>query len=66
MKILNWIAVTCIVFFSASLTLTIAAEPQATPVSSIRVQPGFNVELLRSAGKGESSWISMTFDDRDD
>jgi len=64
MKILNWIAVTCIVFFSASLTLTIAAEPQATPVSSIRVQPGFNVELLRSAGKGESSWISMTFDDR--
>ncbi|WP_417392859.1 heme-binding protein [Gimesia sp.] len=41
-----------------------AAEPQATPVSSIRVQPGFQVELLRSAQQDESSWISMTFDDR--
>lgn len=41
-----------------------AAEPQATPVSSIRVQPGFQVELLRSAQPDESSWISMTFDDR--
>lgn len=41
-----------------------AAEPQATPVSSIRVQPGFQVELLRSAQKDESSWISMTFDDQ--
>ena len=40
------------------------AEQQATPVSSIRVQPGFQVELLRSAQAGESSWISMTFDDR--
>lgn len=39
-------------------------EPTATPVKSIRVQPGFQVELLRSAGKDESSWISMTFDDR--
>ena len=41
-----------------------AAEPQATSVSSIRVQPGFQVELLRSAQQDESSWISMTFDDR--
>ena len=40
------------------------AEQQATPVNSIRVQPGFQVELLRSAQAGESSWISMTFDNR--
>jgi putative heme-binding domain-containing protein len=37
---------------------------QATPVSSIRSPKGFKVELLRSARKGESSWISMTFDHR--
>jgi len=41
-----------------------AEEQQATPVDSIRVQPGFQVELLRSAQQGESSWISMTFDDQ--
>ncbi len=39
-------------------------EPTATPTKSIRVQPGFQVELLRSAGKDESSWISMTFDNK--
>lgn len=39
-------------------------QPSATPVKSIRVQPGFQVELLRSAQKDESSWISMTFDDQ--
>jgi putative heme-binding domain-containing protein len=37
---------------------------EATPVSSISVQDGFQVELLRSAQDGEDSWISMTFDDR--
>ena len=41
-----------------------SAERAATPVSSITVQPGFRVELLRSAEKDEGSWISMTFDDR--
>lgn len=40
-----------------------AAERQATPPSAIRVQPGFKVELLRSAGENEGSWISMSFDD---
>jgi len=40
------------------------ADPVATPVKSIRVQPGFQVELLRSASKDESSWISMTFDEK--
>lgn len=41
-----------------------AAAKDATPVSSIVVQEGFEVELLRSAQEGEDSWISMTFDDR--
>lgn len=36
---------------------------QATLAETIRVQPGFCVELIRSAGPGEGSWISMTFDD---
>lgn len=37
---------------------------QATPVESITLPAGFSAQLLRSAGKGEGSWISMTFDDR--
>src|SRR5690606_13933914 len=37
---------------------------QATPVESITLPQGFAVQLLRSAGTGEGSWISMTFDDR--
>jgi putative heme-binding domain-containing protein len=40
-----------------------AAERQATPVSSIRAHDGFEVQLLRSAQEGEGSWVSMTFDD---
>lgn len=41
-----------------------AAERLATPASSVRVQDGFKVELLRSAQEGEGSWISMTMDDQ--
>ncbi|MEZ6145571.1 MAG: hypothetical protein R3B91_09205 [Planctomycetaceae bacterium] len=37
---------------------------QATPVEVITRPEGFHIELLRSAEKGEGSWISMTFDDR--
>ncbi|MCA9131973.1 MAG: c-type cytochrome [Planctomycetales bacterium] len=37
---------------------------QATGVESITLPPGFQAQLLRSAGKGEGSWISMTFDER--
>ena len=44
--------------------LAYCAEPTATPVTSIVARPGFQVELLRSAGKDEGSWISMTFDHR--
>jgi len=40
-----------------------AAAPQATPISSITAKPGFRVELVRSAGAAEGSWISMSFDD---
>ncbi|MFP6610831.1 MAG: heme-binding protein [Pirellulales bacterium] len=51
-----------------SAMLLAAAGPsfaeRATPVSSIRVRDGFKATLLRSAQAGESSWISMTFDDR--
>lgn len=64
MKIMSWINLFFLFSFSGFVNGAVSAEPVATPVSSIRVQPGFQVELLRSAGKGESSWISMTFDDR--
>jgi len=34
----------------------------ATPASAITVPPGFKVELLRSAERGEGSWVGMTID----
>ncbi|MEO2045335.1 MAG: heme-binding protein, partial [Pirellulales bacterium] len=37
---------------------------QATPVDSITLPTGFRIQLLRSAHKGEGSWISMTFDEQ--
>ncbi len=43
-------------------TYVYAQTHTATPVTDITVQPGFKVELLRSAQDGESSWISMSFD----
>ncbi len=60
---LFWICLIALLLTSVTQSVR-GAEQQATPVSSIRVQPGFQVELLRSAQAGESSWISMTFDDR--
>lgn len=64
MKCFPPLAIACALFFPCSAASLPAAEFQATPVGSIRVQPGFQVELLRSAQEGESSWISMTFDDK--
>ncbi|MEQ8856256.1 c-type cytochrome [Gimesia sp.] len=60
---LSWMCLVALLLTSVTQSVR-GAEQQATPVSSIRVQPGFQVELLRSAQSGESSWISMTFDDR--
>ena len=37
---------------------------QSTNPSSFLVAPGFQIELIRSAGKDEGSWISMAFDPR--
>ena len=45
-------------------TCAFAQANTATPVTDITVQPGFKVELLRSAQEGEDSWISMSFDDK--
>jgi putative heme-binding domain-containing protein len=43
---------------------TEAQERVATSPESIRALPGFQVQRLRSAQEGESSWISMSFDDQ--
>lgn len=64
MRTLIWTTLSFSLLLTCSLPPANSAEPMATPVSSIRIQPGFKVELLRSAGKDESSWISMTFDHR--
>jgi putative heme-binding domain-containing protein len=37
---------------------------EATSAASIRVEPGFTVELLHSATPTEGSWIAMTIDPR--
>ncbi|MDP7204212.1 MAG: hypothetical protein QGH11_01480, partial [Pirellulaceae bacterium] len=49
------------------LVSTVSAEPPsvATPAKSSVTRPGFQVELLRSAGPDEGSWISMSFDNQD-
>jgi len=38
--------------------------PEATSAESIRVEPGFKVELIHSAGPAEGSWIDMTIDSK--
>ncbi len=53
-----------------SLTITLSAtpqaadiEPQATDVNTLKVIPGFEVELLYSVPKeSQGSWVSMTVD----
>jgi putative heme-binding domain-containing protein len=37
---------------------------EATSAASIRVEPGFKVDLLHSSGPTEGSWIDMTIDDK--
>lgn len=52
----NWLAL------SLGMAMAAAATPQATPADSLKVPPGFKVELLRSAQTNEGSWIAMTVD----
>jgi putative heme-binding domain-containing protein len=49
-------------FLLALTPLARAAARQATPAETIKVLPGFKVELLRSAEAGEGSWVAMTID----
>src|SRR3990167_5617030 len=58
----SWLLLGVLLLGAFACLTTTAGE--ATPVSSISVRDGFQVELLRSARDGEDSWISMTFDDR--
>src|SRR5882724_9914145 len=39
-------------------------NPKATSAESLTLLPGFKAELLRSAQKGEGSWICMTTDQK--
>src|SRR5436190_18198360 len=41
---------------------TVQKTPLATPAEGLKLLPGFKAELLRSAQKGEGSWICMTSD----
>lgn len=55
-------------FISLSLFVTASVQgqmQQATPVASIKLKDGFNVELLYSVPKAEQgSWVAMTQDDQ--
>lgn len=42
----------------------ILSRASATPAESLRLLPGFQAELLRSAAPGEGSWVCMTADDQ--
>ncbi len=42
----------------------VLARATATPAESLKLLPGFEAELLRSAAPGEGSWVCMTFDGR--
>ena len=56
--------ITSLIYGLLCTTCAFAQTHNATPVTDITVQPGFKVELLRSAQEGEDSWISMSFDDK--
>src|SRR6186997_1925906 len=45
-----------------SLATVAAFAGEATPADQVTVPPGFKVELLRSAGTQEGSWVSMAVD----
>lgn len=54
-------------FFAFSILLvsfSAAQERSATPPEQLLAPEGFEIELLRSAGEDEGSWISMTFDEK--
>ncbi|MCA9225747.1 MAG: c-type cytochrome [Planctomycetales bacterium] len=57
------LVVGCVVLACTTATSVVRGQ-EAAPATSIRIQAGFQVRLLRSARAGEGSWISMTFDDR--
>ncbi|MGC3959676.1 MAG: c-type cytochrome [Verrucomicrobiota bacterium] len=50
-----------VTFLSGKL---LAESPHATAAETLSVPPGFKVELLRSAGPEEGSWISMAIDSK--
>lgn len=58
-----WLAATCLTLFAASTNPAAFAIDGATPVASLKVKPGFKVELLYSVPKEQlGSWVSMCTD----
>jgi putative heme-binding domain-containing protein len=53
-----------IFLFTFVVSVAFAREHAATPPGQLLAPKGFQIELLRSAGDGEGSWISMTFDNQ--
>jgi hypothetical protein len=55
--------VLCFAAVFGLLPMSAASGGEVTPPDQIAVPPGFKVELLRTAGPREGSWVSMTVDD---
>lgn len=53
-----------LLFAATRLLAQNTPAPAATPADQVTVPPGFKVELLRSAGKEEGSWVSIAIDDK--
>ncbi|MCP4507661.1 MAG: hypothetical protein GY826_14880, partial [Fuerstiella sp.] len=58
-----WILLLCCLVSPVNGDDVLPGGGQATPVDSISLPTGFHAQMLRSAEKGEGSWISITFDD---
>jgi len=61
-SVAGWITIAAALFGVTPFALT--ADKVATPAESLKTLPGFRVELLRSAGTNEGSWICMAIDDK--
>lgn len=58
----TWVAVRDLGAHGTAPWGDILKTPGATPVSALKVLPGFQVELIKSATLAEGSWISLAFD----
>lgn len=60
----GWVAATSLGALGREPWGDVLKPAVATPAESLKVAPGFRVELIRSSQPGEGSWVSMTIDSK--